>query len=69
MQQQIDAGYGFNPKHEEDIVEEIIQYEKDGLERYRIELLKDIIEDAQQVHPEYIIEQLKQKLKDYECGI
>lgn len=31
--------------------------------------LQDIIEDAEQVHSEYIVEQLKQKIKDYECGI
>lgn len=33
------------------------------------DFLQDIIEDAEQVHPDYIVEQLKQKLKDYECGI
>lgn len=33
------------------------------------QFLQDIIEDCQEVHPEYIVEQLKNKLKDYELGI
>jgi len=32
-------------------------------------ILQGVVEDAEQVHSEYIVEQLKQKLKDYECGI
>jgi hypothetical protein len=50
-------------------LERFEDYEKDAFERYKIEFLKEIIEDAQQVHSEYIVEQLKNKLKDYEFGI
>lgn len=50
-------------------LERFEDYEKDTFERYKIEFLKEIIEDAQQVHSEYIVEQLKNKLKDYEFGI
>jgi len=40
----------------------------DFIKNDKIIFLKDIIEDAQQVHSEYILEQLNSKLKDYETN-
>lgn len=55
-----------------DLSKDLEQYENLEMvsrQNMKIRFLQNMIEDSQQIHPEYIVEQLKNKLKDYEFGI
>lgn len=59
----------YNPDIEEEDIEINAEAVKELMEAYFIEQLKRLAEDLEQVHPEYIIERIKDEISYLEHGI
>ena len=59
----------YNPDIEEEDIEINAEAVKELMEAYFIEQLKILAEDLGQVHPEYIIERIKDEISSLEHGI
>lgn len=59
----------YNPDIAQKDIEINAEAVKELMEAYLIDQLKGLIEDASQVHPEYIIERIKYKISSFEYGI
>lgn len=59
----------YNPDIAQNNIEINAEAVKELMEAYWIDQLKGLIEDLKQVHPEYIIERIKDEILSLEYGI
>lgn len=59
----------YNPDIAQNDIEINAEAVKELMEAYLIDQLKGLVEDVSQVHPEYIIERIKDEISSLEHGI